>query len=95
MPGKSWVVPEQASIADERREFDALWNDTNPYIKVYGYKESARKQILRIIDTRKSGGGTAKSEPVKLRDYQEEAIAAWAANQYHGFYVMATGTGKT
>ena len=92
---KSWVVPEQASIADERREFDALWNNTNPYIKVYGYKESARKQILRIIDTRKSGGGTAKSEPVKLRDYQEEAIAAWAANQYHGFYVMATGTGKT
>lgn len=92
---KSWVAPEQASIADERREFDALWNDTNPYIKVYGYKESARKQILRIIDNRKASGGTAKSEPVKLRDYQEEAIAAWVANQYHGFYVMATGTGKT
>ena len=92
---KSWVAPEQASIADERREFDALWNDTNPYVKVYGYKESAKKQILRIIDNRKASGGTAKSEPVKLRDYQEEAIAAWVANQYHGFYVMATGTGKT
>lgn len=92
---KSWVVPEQASVADERREFDALWNDTNPYIKVYDYKESAREQILRIIDNRKAGEGTAKSEPVKLRDYQEEAIAAWVANQYHGFYVMATGTGKT
>lgn len=92
---KSWIVPEQASIADERREFDALWNDTNPYIKVYGYKESAKKQILRIIDNRKTGGGTAKPEPIKLRDYQKEAIAAWVANQYHGFYVMATGTGKT
>lgn len=92
---KSWVAPEQASIADERREFNALWNDTNPYVKVYGYKESAKKQILRIIDNRKASGGTAKSEPVKLRDYQEEAIAAWVANQYHGFYVMATGTGKT
>ena len=92
---KSWVAPEQASVADERREFDALWNDTNPYIRVYGYTESARKQILRIIDNRKAGGGTAKSEPVKLRDYQEEAIAAWVENQYHGFYVMATGTGKT
>lgn len=92
---KSWAASEQASIADERREFDALWNDTNPYIKVYGYKESARKQILRIIDNRKASGGIAKSEPVKLRDYQEEAIAAWVANRYHGFYVMATGTGKT
>lgn len=92
---KSWVAPEQASIADERREFDTLWNDTNPYVKVYCYKESARKQILRIIDNRKASGKTAKSEPVKLRDYQEEAISAWVANQYHGFYVMATGTGKT
>lgn len=92
---KSWIAPEQASIADERSEFDALWNDTNPYIKVYSYKESARKQILRIIDNRKTDGESAKAEPIKLRDYQEEAIAAWVANQYHGFYVMATGTGKT
>lgn len=92
---KSWIAPEQASIADERREFDALWNDTNPYVKVYSYKESARKQILKIIDNRKASGGIAKAEPVKLRDYQEDAIAAWVANQYHGFYVMATGTGKT
>lgn len=92
---KSWVGPEQASIADERSEFDALWNNTNPYVKVYSYKESAKKQILRIIENRKTGSGIAKSEPVKLRDYQEEAIAAWVANQYHGFYVMATGTGKT
>lgn len=92
---KSWVAPEQASITDERYEFDALWNDTNPYIKVYGYKESAKKQILKIIDNRRAGGEAARSEPIKLRDYQEEAIAAWVANQYHGFYVMATGTGKT
>ena len=35
------------------------------------------------------------SPNIVLRDYQEEAIAAWAANDYHGFYVMATGTGKT
>lgn len=45
---KSWIAPEQASIADERREFDALWNDTNPYVKVYSYKESARKHIQSI-----------------------------------------------
>ena len=32
---------------------------------------------------------------IKLRDYQEEAIKAWVNNGYYGFYVMATGTGKT
>ncbi len=92
---KSWVVPEQASIADEREEFNALWNDTNPYVKVYSYKESARAQILKVIEKRKSNGRSVKSDPVKLRDYQEEAILAWVENHYHGFYVMATGTGKT
>ena len=33
--------------------------------------------------------------PIELRDYQKKAIEAWVANDYHGFYVMATGTGKT
>ena len=32
---------------------------------------------------------------VKLREYQKAAISAWENNGYHGFYVMATGTGKT
>jgi len=92
---RSWVAPEQASIADEREEFNALWNNTNPYIKVYSYKESAKMQILKVLKHRKTDGGTVQSNPVKLRDYQEEAISAWVGNHYHGFYVMATGTGKT
>jgi len=92
---RSWVTSEQASIADEREEFSALWNNTNPYVKVYSYKESAKIQILKVIENRKIGGATVESDPVKLRDYQEEAIAAWVENRYHGFYVMATGTGKT
>lgn len=46
------------------------------------------------IHNKKTEAEDAK-DPIKLRDYQEEAIAAWVANDYHGFYVMATGTGKT
>ena len=46
-----------------------------------------------MIETRATSD-TVKA-PIKLRDYQEEAIAAWVKNDYHGFYVMATGTGKT
>lgn len=92
---RSWVDPEQASIADEKKEFEALWDDTNPFVSVYSYKESAKKQILKVIETRNSRGTGKALEPVKLRDYQEEAITAWVNNDYHGFYVMATGTGKT
>ncbi len=35
------------------------------------------------------------SDPVILRSYQQNAIKAWAQNEYKGFFEMATGTGKT
>ena len=92
---KSWVTAEQASIDDEKSEFSSLWNDTNPFVNVYDYTESAKANILQVIKRRKAENGNAAEAPIKLRDYQEEAISAWVNNDYHGFYVMATGTGKT
>lgn len=92
---KSWIASEVESILDECQEFQALWDGTNPYVKIYNYKDSAKANILEVINTRKSLGGTGTTSTIKLRDYQEEAINAWVNNDYHGFYVMATGTGKT
>ena len=91
---KSWEPADCASIKDERREFDELWTNSNPYVKVYSYKESAKARILEVIERRKSASQESK-EPIVLRDYQREAIDAWINNNYHGFFVMATGTGKT
>ena len=92
---KSWVASDVASIEDERDEFNALWNGVNPYVQVLGYKESARGHILEVVERRKESKSAGTASPIKLRDYQEEAINAWMENDYHGFYVMATGTGKT
>ncbi len=90
---KSWIDGQKDSVDDEIEEFESLWNGTNEYVKVYEYKESARKNILEVIERRESHG--SGSGEIKLRDYQEAAINAWVKNGYHGFYVMATGTGKT
>jgi superfamily II DNA or RNA helicase len=92
---KSWVAAEVESIEDECKEFQSLWEGTNPFVKIYNYKESAKANILEVIKQRSDSKGKSSSAPIKLRDYQEEAISAWTANNYHGFYVMATGTGKT
>ena len=92
---KSWEESQKASIADERNEFVSLWNGTNPFVSVYDYKESAQKHILKVISERKDSRSNKAAQPIKLRNYQDAAIAAWVANNYHGFYVMATGTGKT
>lgn len=89
----SWTTGQEESVRDEIDEFESLWNARNPYVNVYEFKESARKKLLEVISERKS---KKKSDvPIVLRDYQEEAIDAWVKNGFKGFYVMATGTGKT
>lgn len=92
---KSFDDAQVESVIDECREFQALWDGTNPFVQVYNYKDSAKAKILEVINTRKTQGSNTQLAPIKLRDYQEEAINAWVNNSYHGFYVMATGTGKT
>ena len=91
---KSWDETESDVIEEEENEFDSLWQGKNPYVNVLSYTESAKENLITIIHSKKNEEENNKA-PIKLRDYQEEAIAAWVANNYHGFYVMATGTGKT
>ena len=92
---RGWVNGERDVVLDELHEFNALWSGTNPYVSVIDYRESARNNVLKIIERRSAKIDSAESEPIKLRDYQEQAIKAWIDNDYRGFYVMATGTGKT
>lgn len=91
---KSWESGFESIVSEEEEEFDALWNDTNEFVKVYNFSEVAKEQIEKIIRDGKSGK-TEKKDTIVLRDYQEKAIKAWVDNGYNGFYVMATGTGKT
>lgn len=91
---KSWIDGQKESVDDEVEEFESLWNGTNEFVEVYEYKESAKKHLLQAVE-RRNDIRKQKNTGIKLRDYQEEAIKAWVDNGYHGFYVMATGTGKT
>ncbi len=89
----SWWKGFEPIIEDEEKEFDSLWDNTNPYVEVSNFSKKACKIIDRKI-TEKAKEKASKSGIV-LRDYQEQAINAWKNNAYVGFYVMATGTGKT
>lgn len=92
---RSWKAADVEGIEDERQEFDALWSGTHPYVKSYDYTTSAHSNIVKIVERRAASPKSKNPIPIQLRDYQEAAIRAWTDNQYHGFYVMATGTGKT
>ena len=90
---RGWQEGFEDIVAEEEAEFDSLWNNTNPFLEAYDYTEIAEKNVIEVIERKKAAG--AQSTGIKLRDYQEDAIKAWVDNGYHGFYVMATGTGKT
>lgn len=89
----SWKEGFDEIVKDEEEEFENLWNGTNPFVDVYKFTEKAHEIVIREYSKRK--GVVSEKKGVKLRDYQKKAIQAWADNQFHGFYVMATGTGKT
>lgn len=91
---KGWLPGTEEVIEDEVSEFDRIWSGSNPYLQIYSYTESAKREILEVIK-RRTDGGKNKTTEIVLRDYQEKAIQAWTNNNFHGFYVMATGTGKT
>lgn len=88
---KSWESGFNEIVEEEEKEFDMLWENKNPYVEVYDYTVVAKNNIINIISKRKS----KKGNEIILRDYQEEAIKSWVNNDYKGFYIMATGTGKT
>lgn len=89
----NWNSYDSDEVENEIEEFDKLWNNTNSHLKVYDFCECAQNNILKEIEYRQ----TQKKEtnPIQLRNYQQKAIDAWIENNYRGFFVMATGTGKT
>ena len=89
---KSWDEKTEDVILDEEEEFDSIWNGENDYVDTYEYTEAAKASIMKTREKKKA---TSKSFTIKLRDYQNDAIDSWVNNNYRGFYVMATGTGKT
>lgn len=89
----SWYDYEKEIIDDEVKEFEDLWNGRNSFVNVVDYSQAAKDGILKVKESR--GLSVEKKSPVVLRDYQIEAIDAWKNNGYNGFFVMATGTGKT
>lgn len=89
---RSWEAGEGDSVIDEVFEFDKLWNNKNQFLDVYDFMDSVKNCVLTVVEERRSVKGKS---PITLYDYQEQAINAWVQNGYKGFYVMATGTGKT
>lgn len=89
---KSWFDYE-GRIADETTEFDSIWNNENKELTVYDFVDAFQNELLDRVENR--GPYSKKTEKYKIRDYQKTAKEKWVENGHSGFFVMATGTGKT
>ncbi len=82
----------------QKKELDNLWNKNNPNIDTYEFEEAIKASVIKIRDNANNNSSTSSNlqdDLPKPRDYQQLAINSWVNNNYNGFYVMATGTGKT
>ena len=97
---KSWL-DQEGRIADETEEFNRIWCDENGDLEVLDFSDAFQKELIERV--KHEGSYHKKSDDEKsssaskyvMRDYQEEARNNWIKNGYNGFFVMATGTGKT
>ncbi|MFI3329357.1 MAG: DEAD/DEAH box helicase family protein [bacterium] len=93
---KSWYDLE-GRIEDETNEFNSIWSDGNNYLDVYEFPDALKSVILEVRESNKIGNvnNKKKKNSFEYRPYQIEAKQNWIKNDHKGFFIMATGTGKT
>lgn len=103
----SWRDSEDR-IQEEIDNFQALWNDSTPGLRVIDFSKIGRELLERYRDPNRPPLGlslpvvqeptTIEFKPppgLELRPYQVDAIRAWSKAGGKGIFAMATGAGKT
>lgn len=104
----SWKDAE-GRVQEEIDNFEALWDNTTPGLKVINFSDAGRELLERYRDPQNPPPGLPafrfdQKGPVPqfrpphgfdLRPYQADAIRAWSKAGGKGIFAMATGSGKT
>lgn len=82
--------------------FERLWKGKTKATRIYDLDDESLALMREVASHNYQSGPAHESPPLpelearfELRQYQKDAIKAWAENQYRGILAMATGTGKT
>lgn len=88
---KSWITPDD--VKEEEESFDKIWEGTDEILTTLSFRKAMEDKIIEVLTER--GLPLPPKKRFSPRPYQVEAIDAWVKNDYKGFFIMATGTGKT
>ncbi|ABQ26659.1 DNA phosphorothioation system restriction enzyme [Geotalea uraniireducens] len=100
---------QEGRVQEEVENFEALWNDSTPGLRIMEFSEAGKELLERFRDLDKPPAGLSLDrvkEPglhtefippksFELRPYQADAIRAWSKAGGKGIFAMATGSGKT
>lgn len=100
---------QEGRVQEEVDNFEALWNDSTPGLRVMEFSDAGKELLERFRDFDKPPAGLSLDrvkEPgtqidfcppksFELRPYQADAIRAWSKAGGKGIFAMATGSGKT
>lgn len=89
---KSWTDLE-GRIQDETNEFESIWNDENEELEVFDFTKAFESELIEKV--KHEGNYKKATHKYEMRSYQIEAKENWINNGHKGFFIMATGTGKT
>lgn len=103
---KSWDPAITEYALNEKQHFTELWNGDKKELIIFTLTDAVKNQILTkykeseslesaIIKFNEKFNTTSQIRKKELYPYQEQAIKEFEENNYHHFFEMATGTGKT
>lgn len=82
----------EGRIADEMDEFETIWSNDNEALEVYDFMKAFESELIERVQ---HTGKYKREGKYTMRPYQKDARRKWIENGHKGFFVMATGTGKT
>lgn len=95
---RSWDSSEEKYVKSDLDTFFDYWNGFTEKTNIIDLPLAIKEELIEFAPiSRKELVVISKKtrKPINLRDYQEEAIDSWFANDCRGLFEMATGTGKT
>lgn len=100
----SWESSKElCKIESQERHFNRLWNNELHHIDVIDFPQAVKARMFELYRSSSSLEESINKyfsiqkpkSKKSLYPYQEKAIQEFIDNDFHHFYEMATGTGKT
>jgi len=91
---QSWNEPEKR-LNFEKEEFEQIWSNSNEFLQVFNFMEAFNNEVIERVKHEGIYKNVNPKPKYKMREYQIEARNNWISNGNKGFFIMATGTGKT